>query len=80
MASVYLMRHGEADYEPIRERGWPGGVADLAPLTALGDALSALASHEVVIVVCHQMVIWSLNGHRETSPGQWRLVTTPAEP
>jgi broad specificity phosphatase PhoE len=179
MASVYLLRHGEADYEPIRERGWPGGVADLAPLTAVGveqanlaaaglaglgasavvsspmtralqtaaivavrlglplsvqfdlrewlpddtfswrsaaevraavtdfDAhggewpdgeprsweplsqlrdrcsaalrhvLNALPRHEVVIVVCHQMVIWSLTGHRHTGLGRWRTIPAP---
>ena len=30
------MRHGEADYQPIRERGWPGSAADLAALSDLG--------------------------------------------
>lgn len=36
MALVYLVRHGEADYQPVRHRGWPGSVADLAPLSGLG--------------------------------------------
>lgn len=36
MTAIYLVRHGEADYEAIRERHWPGKLADLAPLTALG--------------------------------------------
>ena len=36
MTAIYLLRHGEADYRPIRERQWPGSMADLAPLTARG--------------------------------------------
>lgn len=36
MTAIYLLRHGEADYSPIRERQWPGSMADLAPLTARG--------------------------------------------
>jgi broad specificity phosphatase PhoE len=50
MASVYLLRHGEADYGPIRERGWPGATADLAPLSWLGrqQALAAAAGLSTV--------------------------------
>lgn len=33
---IYLVRHGEPDYEPIDSRGWPGTAADSAPLTAVG--------------------------------------------
>jgi broad specificity phosphatase PhoE len=33
---IYLVRHGEPDYEPIDSRGLPGIAADSAPLTALG--------------------------------------------
>jgi broad specificity phosphatase PhoE len=182
MALVYLMRHGEADYKPIRERGWPGAAADLAPLSGLGieqardaadglvgagitavvtspmtralqtaaivavrlglplsvqfdlrewlpdntfswrsaddvraavgdfdahggewpdgtmrsweplsqlqvrcsaalrTAISGLPGHEVIIVVCHGMVIWSLTGERETRPCQWRTISIPHEP
>jgi broad specificity phosphatase PhoE len=36
MTAIYLLRHGEADYEPVRERQWPGSMADLAPLSARG--------------------------------------------
>ena len=36
MTAIYLVRHGEADYELIRKRHWPGKLADLAPLTARG--------------------------------------------
>jgi broad specificity phosphatase PhoE len=108
MVPVYLLRHGEADYRPVRHRGWPGSVADLAPLSddtfswrsaekvrgavsdfdahggewpagtaraweplsqlrdrsaaALQDEIGGLPGHEVVILVCHGMVIWSLTG------------------
>jgi broad specificity phosphatase PhoE len=179
MAMLYLLRHGEADYQPIRKRHWPGAAADLAPLSPLGvqqahraaeeladvgatalvaspmtralqtaailaghlslplsvqfdlrewlpddtfrwrsvaevhaavndfdahdgewpdgkpraweplshlrarctaalrDALSELPGHEVIVVVAHQMVIWSLTGDRETRPGQWRTIDPP---
>ena len=30
MTAIYLLRHGEADYIPVRERHWPGSMADLA--------------------------------------------------
>jgi broad specificity phosphatase PhoE len=181
MVLVYLMRHGEADYQPVRHRGWPGAVADLAPLSDLGieqarraadelagsgatavvsspmtralqtaaivaarmglpvsvqfdlrewlpddtfgwrsaddiraafedfdahggewpagrprawepmsqlrercraalrSAIASLPGHEVIIVVCHQMVIWSLTGDRQTEPGQWRTLRAPLE-
>jgi len=36
MTAIYLVRHGEADYELIYKRRWPGKLADLAPLTARG--------------------------------------------
>jgi broad specificity phosphatase PhoE len=36
MTTIYLLRHGEPDYEPVRERRWPGSMADLAPLSAQG--------------------------------------------
>jgi broad specificity phosphatase PhoE len=43
MALVYLLRHGDPDYGPIRARNWPGAVSDLAPLSPLGisEALEA---------------------------------------
>jgi len=182
MVLVYLVRHGEADYQPVRLRGWPGSAADLAPLsdlgveqargaadrlagagatavvaspmtralqtaaivavrlglpvsvqfdlrewlpddtfswrsaddvqasvndfdahggewpdgspraweplsqlrerctTALRTAIGGLPGHEVIIVVCHGMVIWSLTGNRQTRPGQWRSVLVAPEP
>jgi broad specificity phosphatase PhoE len=182
MVLVYLVRHGEADYQPVRHRGWPGSVADLAPLSGLGveqareaadglagagatavvaspmtralqtaaivavrlglpvsvefdlrewlpdntfswrsaddvqasvndfdahggewpdgrpraweplsqlrarctaalsTAIRGLPGHEVIIVVCHGMVIWSLTGNRQTRPGQWRNILVAPEP
>jgi broad specificity phosphatase PhoE len=47
MATVYLVRHGEADYGPIRERRWPGAAADLAPLTARGSGQAMAAAREL---------------------------------
>ena len=47
---------------------------------ALRAAIIGLPGHEVVIVVCHQMVIWSLTGDRETRPGQWRALPPLHEP
>jgi broad specificity phosphatase PhoE len=50
MTAIYLLRHGEADYELISERRWPGKLADLAPLTARGLA-EANAAGEVLASV-----------------------------
>jgi broad specificity phosphatase PhoE len=36
MTAIYLLRHGEADYEPVRKRQWPGSMADLGPLSPRG--------------------------------------------
>ena len=36
MIQIYLVRHGEPDYEPVDSRGWPGMAADTAPLSAAG--------------------------------------------
>ncbi|TDW23600.1 histidine phosphatase family protein [Kribbella kalugense] len=36
VTQIYLVRHGEADYEPIDSRGWPGMAADSAPLSSVG--------------------------------------------
>lgn len=36
MTVVYLLRHGEADYRPIDDRGWSGATAELAPLSDRG--------------------------------------------
>jgi broad specificity phosphatase PhoE len=44
MVTIYLVRHGEADYGPIRDRRWPGAVSDLAPLTARGSQQARTAA------------------------------------
>lgn len=50
MALVYLLRHGEADYQPIRERGWPGAAADLAQLSRVGVEQARVAAEELAEV------------------------------
>jgi broad specificity phosphatase PhoE len=60
MALVYLMRHGEADFKQIRERGWPGAAAALAPLSGLGveqarDAAEGLVGAGITAVVASPM-------------------------
>jgi broad specificity phosphatase PhoE len=47
MTTVYLLRHGEADYAPIQDRNWPGAAADLAPLTALGVEQARTAARQL---------------------------------
>ncbi|TDD18269.1 histidine phosphatase family protein [Kribbella turkmenica] len=36
MTQIYLVRHGQPDYEPVDTRALPGPAADSAPLTAVG--------------------------------------------
>jgi broad specificity phosphatase PhoE len=50
MVAVYLLRHGEADYSVIRDRGWPGATADLAPLSARGYTEALRAADELAEV------------------------------
>lgn len=47
MTAIYLVRHGEADYEVIGKRRWPGKLADLAPLTARGIEQAAAAGEQL---------------------------------
>jgi broad specificity phosphatase PhoE len=47
MTAIYLVRHGEADYELISKRRWPGKLADLAPLTARGIEQAADAGQQL---------------------------------
>jgi broad specificity phosphatase PhoE len=47
MTHVQLVRHGEADYRPINDRGWPGLAAELAPLTDAGIAQAVAAADEL---------------------------------
>jgi broad specificity phosphatase PhoE len=47
MTMIYLLRHGEADYHPVRDRQWPGSMADLAPLSARGIQQAIAAADEL---------------------------------
>jgi broad specificity phosphatase PhoE len=47
MTHAHLVRHGEADYGPINDRGWPGLAAELAPLTETGIAQAVAAADEL---------------------------------
>jgi broad specificity phosphatase PhoE len=47
MTAIYLVRHGEADYELIGKRRWPGKLADLAPLTPRGVEQAAIAAEQL---------------------------------
>lgn len=47
MTVIYLLRHGEADYEPVHERQWPGSMADLAPLTSRGTEQAEAAAGQL---------------------------------
>ncbi len=50
MTAIYLLRHGEADYEPVRQRQWPGSMADLAPLSVRGLEQAAAAAAQLAEV------------------------------
>ena len=47
MTHVLLVRHGEADYGPINDRGWPGFASELAPLTPDGIAQAVAAADQL---------------------------------
>jgi broad specificity phosphatase PhoE len=47
MTAIYLVRHGEADYNLIGKRRWPGKLADLAPLTPFGIEQAAIAGEQL---------------------------------
>jgi len=56
MTAIYLLRHGEADYSPVRERQWPGSMADLAPLTVRGSQQASAAANELSAVGASALV------------------------
>jgi broad specificity phosphatase PhoE len=56
MTTIYLLRHGEADYASIRHRNWPGAASDLAPLTARGRAQALAAAGQLSAVGAAAMV------------------------
>jgi broad specificity phosphatase PhoE len=47
MTAIYLLRHGEANYDPVRDRQWPGSMADLAPLSPHGMQQAAAAASQL---------------------------------
>jgi broad specificity phosphatase PhoE len=56
MTTIYLLRHGEADYEPVRARRWPGSMADLAPLSARGVEQATEAARQLAEVGAVKLV------------------------
>lgn len=50
MTTIYLLRHAEPDYEPVRERRWPGSMADLAPLSGRGIQEASEAAQQLAEV------------------------------
>jgi broad specificity phosphatase PhoE len=50
MTAIYLLRHGEADYNPVRDRRWPGSMADLAPLSLRGSEQANAAAARLAVV------------------------------
>lgn len=70
MTAIYLLRHGEASYDPVRDRKWPGSMADLAPLSAAGVG-EAIAAAERLAEVRAQFADFESCGG-EWPPGQRR--------
>ena len=56
MTAIYLLRHGEADYQPVRQRQWPGSMADLAPLSPRGSRQAAAAAENLAGVGATRLV------------------------
>lgn len=56
MTAIYLLRHGEADYEPVHERQWPGSMADLAPLSPAGYEQATAAANRLAEVAASALV------------------------
>jgi broad specificity phosphatase PhoE len=56
MPTIFLVRHGEADYEPIRSRRWPGAAENLAPLTPKGIDQATAVGRELRDVPAHRIV------------------------
>jgi broad specificity phosphatase PhoE len=73
MTAIYLLRHGEPDYSPVRALSLPGLAFDLAPLSAAGiqqaleaaDSLSAVGATAIVSSpMTRALQTASLVGHR----------------
>ncbi|WP_328995346.1 histidine phosphatase family protein [Kribbella sp. NBC_01245] len=56
MTLIYLVRHGEPDYEPIDSRGWPGLSAGLATLTPVGIKQAQAVADELSGVGANYLV------------------------
>jgi len=56
MTAIFLLRHGEADYEPVHERQWPGSMADLAPLSPTGYKQATAAADQLAQVGASALV------------------------
>ena len=56
MTAIYLLRHGQADYEPVHERQWPGSMADLAPLSPAGYEQAMAAANRLAEVGASALV------------------------
>lgn len=70
---LHLVRHGEADYQPIDSRGWAGLAADLAPLSEAGvkqaeaaadDLITAGATYLVSAPAARTLQTAAVIGHR----------------
>ncbi|MFC0628318.1 histidine phosphatase family protein [Kribbella deserti] len=56
MTLIYLVRHGEPDYEPIDSRGWPGLSSGLAVLTPVGIKQAVAVADELSGVAANYLV------------------------
>jgi broad specificity phosphatase PhoE len=56
MTAIYLLRHGEADYQPVHERQWPGSMADLAPLSPAGYEQATAAANSLAEAAASALV------------------------
>jgi len=63
------------EWPPGERRSWePLSAVRARAETALRAATKLLAADDIVIAVCHEMVIWSLTGERSTGTGKWRRI------
>lgn len=67
MSSIFLVRHGEAQYELAEERRLIGGMRDLVPLTARGRAQSELAARELASYGIRKIIASPMTRTMETA-------------
>jgi len=79
MTAIYLVRHGEADYDQVRERRWPGSMADLAPLTPRGYQQAAAAAAQLAGVRAVKLVSSPFTRAMHTASVIGRHVGLPVE-